>query len=151
MWTKSFLKPLFKKILERLLRLAFLNRVTMFSELFLRVLVFKELSLITGTKYFNSFHATGIFQCPLKTSENQMFSDIFRGYRKRSVAWNGLMAINDLKSPIMENYNELRNFQELASDKKKENYSIHLRTLLFCYPQMQAFSPHSVKVSLTLP
>ena len=61
------------------------------------------------------------------------------------------MAINNLKSPIMENYNELRNFRELVSDKKKENYSIHLRTLLFCYPQMQAFSPNSIKVSLTLP
>ena len=28
----------------------------------------------------NSFHATGIFQYPLKTSENLWFSDVFRGY-----------------------------------------------------------------------
>ena len=27
---------------------------------------------------------------PLKTSENQRFSVVFRGYRKRPVAWNGL-------------------------------------------------------------
>lgn len=27
---------------------------------------------------------------PLKTSENEKFSDVFRGYSKRSVAWNGL-------------------------------------------------------------
>ena len=36
------------------------------------------------------FHATGLFLFPQKISENQMFSDVFRGYRKRSVAWNGL-------------------------------------------------------------
>ena len=30
------------------------------------------------------------FYTPLKTSENQRFSDVFRGYRKRPVAWNGL-------------------------------------------------------------
>ena len=35
---------------------------------------------------FNPFHATGLFLYPLKTSENQRFSDVFRGYRKRPVA-----------------------------------------------------------------
>ena len=39
----------------------------------------------------NPFHATGLFLYTLKTSENQMFTDVFRGYRKRPVAWNGLM------------------------------------------------------------
>ena len=34
------------------------------------------------------FHTTGLFLYPLKTSENQRFS-VFRGYRKRPVAWNG--------------------------------------------------------------
>ena len=42
----------------------------------------------------NTFHATGLFWFPLKTSENQSFSDVFRGYRKKPVARNGL------KSPI---------------------------------------------------
>ena len=32
------------------------------------------------------FHATGLFLCPLKTSEHLWFSDVFRGYRKRPVA-----------------------------------------------------------------
>ena len=36
------------------------------------------------------FHATGLFLYPLKTLENQRFYDVFREYRKRSVAWNGL-------------------------------------------------------------
>ena len=39
--------------------------------------------------YINRFHA-GLFQYPLKTSEIQRFSDVFRGYRMRPVAWNGL-------------------------------------------------------------
>ena len=38
----------------------------------------------------NPFQATGLFLYPLKTSENQRFSDVFRGHRKRPVAWNGL-------------------------------------------------------------
>ena len=40
----------------------------------------------------NSFYAAGLFLCPLKTSGNKRFSDIFRGYRKTPVAWNGLKA-----------------------------------------------------------
>ena len=36
-------------------------------------------------------HATGLFLYPLKTSENQRFSYVFRGYRNRSVEWNGLI------------------------------------------------------------
>ena len=39
----------------------------------------------------NPFQATGLFWYPLKTSENQRFSDVFRGFRKRPVAWNGLI------------------------------------------------------------
>ena len=38
----------------------------------------------------NPFHGTGLFLCPLKTSENQRFSDVFKGYRKRPVVWNRL-------------------------------------------------------------
>ena len=37
----------------------------------------------------NPFHATDLFWYPLKI-ENQRFSDVFRGYQKRSVALNGL-------------------------------------------------------------
>ena len=33
------------------------------------------------------------FLYPLKTSEKLWFSDVFRGYRKRSVAWKGLKSI----------------------------------------------------------
>ena len=42
----------------------------------------------------NPFHATSLFRCPLKTSENQRFSDVFRRYRKRLVALNGLKMID---------------------------------------------------------
>ena len=34
----------------------------------------------------NPFHAAGLFLHPSKTSENQRFSDVFRGYRKKPVA-----------------------------------------------------------------
>ena len=40
--------------------------------------------------YFNSFHAIGLLLYPHKTSANLWFSDVFRGYKKRPVAWNEL-------------------------------------------------------------
>ena len=39
------------------------------------------------------FYATGLFLYPLKTSKNLWLSDVFRGYRKRPVAWNGLVEL----------------------------------------------------------
>ena len=42
---------------------------------------------------FNPFHANGLFLYPLKKSENLWFSNVFRGYRKRPVAWNGLLLV----------------------------------------------------------
>ena len=37
-------------------------------------------------RLLNPFHDTALFPYPLKTSENQKFSDFFRGYRKKTVA-----------------------------------------------------------------
>ena len=42
----------------------------------------------------NPFHATDLFWYPLKTSETQRFSDVFRGYQKSSVTWNGVNCIS---------------------------------------------------------
>ena len=39
----------------------------------------------------NSFHATGLLLHSLKISENQNFCDVFKWYKKRPVAWNGLL------------------------------------------------------------
>ena len=41
--------------------------------------------------YINPFHVIGLFPYPLKISENQRFSDVFRRYRKRPWTWNGLI------------------------------------------------------------
>ena len=38
----------------------------------------------------NSFHANPLFLYPLKTSENLRFSDIYWGYKNRTLALNGL-------------------------------------------------------------
>ena len=40
--------------------------------------------------FFNPFQGIDFFLYALKASENQRFSDVFSGYRKRPVAWNGL-------------------------------------------------------------
>ena len=39
----------------------------------------------------NPFHASILFLYPLKTSERQMFSYVFRGYRNGTLAWKELM------------------------------------------------------------
>ena len=39
----------------------------------------------------NPFHADGRFLYPLKMSENERFSDVFRGYRNGILAWKGLI------------------------------------------------------------
>ena len=68
------------------------------SENYCRIIlnIFLEFTLINTkvfrvtTNTFNPFHAADLFWYPLKASENQRFSDVFRGYQKRSVARNGL-------------------------------------------------------------
>ena len=61
---------------------------------------------------FNPFHATDLFWYPMKTSENQRFSNVFRGYQNRSVTWNGLTHLlpalsfdspDNIKKPEVEN------------------------------------------------
>ena len=52
-----------------------------------------KLFFFTMQELFDPFHATDLFWYPLKASENLRFSDVFKGYQKRSVVWNGLMAI----------------------------------------------------------
>ena len=47
-------------------------------------------SFATRHGLLKSFNATGLFLYILKTLENLWPCDGFRGYRKRSVAWNGL-------------------------------------------------------------
>ena len=37
------------------------------------------------------FHATGFFLYLLKAAENQKFLDVFRGYIKRPLSWDGLI------------------------------------------------------------
>ena len=46
---------------------------------------------LSKSKWLNKFRAAGIFLSPLKISDNQWFSYVFRWYRKRPVAWNWLI------------------------------------------------------------
>ena len=53
--------------------------------------------------FFNPFHATDLFWCPLKISENLWFSDVSKGYQKRSGAWNGLSKKKKTKEKNINN------------------------------------------------
>ena len=50
-----------------------------------------NLNLTTIFKSINPFHANVPFLYPLKTSENKMFSDVFRGCRNGALVWKGLI------------------------------------------------------------
>ena len=49
----------------------------------------QNMSVRMKENLINVFHGTDLFLYLLKTSENCSFSDVFRGYRKRSVPSNG--------------------------------------------------------------
>ena len=53
-------------------------------------LLIKSDSQYAGDFVINRFYTTAIFLYLVKTSENLSFSDVSRGYRKRSVVWNRL-------------------------------------------------------------
>ena len=53
-------------------------------EIWLSFFTFLKLGILL---FFKQFDETGLFLYPLTTSENHWFSDIFKGYRKNSVAW----------------------------------------------------------------
>ena len=71
------------------------NYPRIFSECLLLNLLWWKSSTpkIMHEALINPFHATDLFWYSLKTSEKQRFSDVFKGYQKRSVAWNGLMTL----------------------------------------------------------
>ena len=60
-------------------------------------------SSFSRSEYYNveksitPFHTTCLFVYLLKTSENVCFFDVFKGYRKRPAAWNGLTMIQSIK------------------------------------------------------
>ena len=49
-----------------------------------------ELSNLYFLEIFIPFHSTSLFAYSLKILKKLSFSDVFRRYRKRPVAWNGL-------------------------------------------------------------
>ena len=70
----------FKGCLPQFLLGPFLNTLTYLQR------HFKNSSITySSTSLINPFHITSLFLYPLETSENQMFSDVSRSYRKTLV------------------------------------------------------------------
>ena len=67
---------------------------------------------------FNPYHANIPFLYVLKISEKQRFSDVFTGHRKETLAWNGLI--------FMEN----KRLKEKLSDKKGQIWRLTIRKFL---------------------
>ena len=56
---------------------------------------------VNQVKCINLFYPIFFFLYPLKRSENQMFSEVFRGYRKRTVGWNVCYIYNGEKLDLL--------------------------------------------------
>ena len=67
------------------------NTITWIHRSKIKTLQYFLINKFITIRFINPFHATGLFRKPLKTSENLWFSDVFKGYQKRPVAWNGLI------------------------------------------------------------
>ena len=60
----------------------------------------KIFNCIKYLQLLNPFQANVPFLYPLKTLENLRLSDVFRGYRKGALAWNGLS--NEIRNCILD-------------------------------------------------
>ena len=60
---------------------------------------------VGSTLFLDPFHATGPFLIyPVKTSENLLFSDGFRGYGKKAAARNWLEGLSTISNTYMNTY-----------------------------------------------
>ena len=75
-------------------RLSFLNHFVVPQTMLRESLFWGPHNIFWGP--INPFHATGLFLYPLKTLENLWFPDVFRGYRRSPVAWNGLSSLKQI-------------------------------------------------------
>ena len=75
------------------LKQRFATTTPLLYKTFTQYLMLKFVKIEDSKSPVNSFHATELFSCPLKTSENYRFSDVFRTSQRRSLAWNGLRRV----------------------------------------------------------
>ena len=69
-----------------------------------------------SSRYVHPYSTNVPLLYPLKTSEKQRFSDVFRGYRSRTLVENGLMLI-----PI---FGKVRNFYEEVTPNKSKFHNL---------------------------
>ena len=97
----------------------------------------------------NPFHATDLFWYPLKISENLCFSNVFRGYQKRSVAWNGLMTSHDYQMRYNGNFKISEQIYFLRSYENTE-VKTYLRIKTYHYQFQKKYNPSQNTLELFL-
>ena len=73
--------------------------------------------------------AIGLFLYTLKASENLWFSDIFRRYRKKLVAWNGLV-VNKWVTDVMRNLMFIKLFVKKCAENNKMSWQCEKLSVL---------------------
>ena len=89
----------------------------------------RHLSVIKVIKVIVASYCFNPFLYPLKTSENLWFSDVFKGYRKRLVAWNGLRLQRKkliYRTWLLLNFNNSNQINFVLKENYKYYYIISL-------------------------
>ena len=60
----------------------FKNNLHALLDMGMPIMFWSRENVASKRRFINLFHATGLFLYPLKTSENQRFSDVSMGHRK---------------------------------------------------------------------
>ena len=88
------------------------------------------------------------FYTPVKTSENQRFSDVFRGYRKGTLAWNGLIKIPWYSCFIWHKCGKLNWLEQLLHERLS---SFNLEGFCYSYVWCSNLYKRGILLHVTLP
>ena len=87
---------------------------------------------VSSNCLFNPFHATDLFLYPVKTFESHRISEVFWGYRKRPVSWNGFSRLVLLQNSkwLYIKVNFIWVFHVHACEMKSENMWLKIKIII---------------------
>ena len=107
----------------------FLESILKLGKIYKRSLSYYTVLCYLTRLFYNPFDATDLFWYPLQTLKHLWFSDVFRGYQKRSVAWNGLISSSRRAIDKHKSNNRIKHSIILKWQKKiiKLNFEMNSR------------------------
>ena len=132
-------------------KLTFALLVIKFWHTFMKFIirVINKSNVVVGASLrLNLFHANVPFLYPLKTSENQGFSEVFRGYGNGTLAWNGL------KNRIFQLQKDLsrvsvRNFRVNLYQKTVTNQRVTVNQYALWHLRWMVLGFHAIEIMVS--